>query len=72
VPKKVREARFLGSKAIFVCLRVVLCFGFLNGILIMCRWLADSLDVTLCGFSALHAWNSGGEVTFSPKRARLA
>jgi len=38
----------------------------------MCRWLVGSLDVTLCGFSALHAWNSGGELIFSPKRARLA
>jgi len=23
-------------------------------------------------FSALHAWNSGGELIFSPRRARLA
>ena len=71
-PKKVTEARFLSFKEIFVCLRVVLCFGFLNGILIMCRWLVGSLDVTLCGFFALHAWNSGGELVFSPKQARLA
>ncbi|QCD87152.1 hypothetical protein DEO72_LG3g1686 [Vigna unguiculata] len=35
------------------------------------RWLVGSLDVTLCGFSALHAWNSEGELIFSPKRARL-
>ena len=72
VPKKVREARCLSNKAIFVCLRVVMCFGCLNGILIMFRWLAGSLEVTLCGFSALHAWNSGGELIFSPKRVRLA
>ena len=31
-PKKVSEARFLSSKVIFVCLRVVLCFRCLNGI----------------------------------------
>ena len=59
-PKKVREARFLSSKVIFVYLRVVLCFGFLNGILIMCRWLAGSLDVTLCGFFCLACMEQWG------------
>ena len=47
---EVRGAGFSSSKFICLCLRVILGFGCLNGILIMCEWVAYILEVALCLF----------------------